>query len=84
MGGKTKREELFEVEIVKRCHGKLCYPRKGIARYKAAVSNKIERHTVEIEPYKCAFGRHWHIGHHPKVLMDRETLRQLKNPLLAV
>ncbi len=48
----------------KSCEGKTPYPSHTAA---AAAARWRSRQTRSwIRPYKCQFGRHWHIGHPPR------------------
>lgn len=74
-------KEFAEEEVEKRCRGKVCYRTKGFAVAMAGRVNKTFPEPNKQEAYKCAFGKHYHLGHHPRVHVDRQTLRELKTAL---
>lgn len=54
----------------KTCATKKLYTNKNKAKYVAGMRSKDTKE--QLEPYKCNYGKHWHIGH-------PMTLRRLRN-----
>ena len=69
----------FENYFWASCYRKIQYKTKGRAWYEAGLLNKFGQDfgNGKAEAYKCAFGKHYHIGHRSRCLMTREQLRDL-------